>query len=161
MTYGNPSGEIATKLGLDSPTPEAEALVNAIYQELAPVSDPNSVQLQTAIPRLYITLDTMKTLWLDVAIGLGFAIAGTPSPQSLVSVFTKALLALKLLNDDESELVHVILYLSKGKAYVTPLPEEILRVSYTDATLSIDDLMERLVKRGIAVRNNDAIKLVH
>lgn len=150
---------IAEKMGLNHPTPEAAKLLAAFYEQMME-TDSYLMHMQTIVPQVYITIDTLKDLWLDALIGLGFYVGTGGSPESLTVAFVRAVKAFKLLSDDESELIHVILYLSKGLAYTVPVSEELVRASYIDATVSIDDLLDRLVKRGITVQTEGTVQLI-
>jgi len=152
---------IANKLGLDSPTPETTQILTGLFREhMARSTTGTELRYQTLVPNLYITVETFKKMWMDAAIGIGFYIATNGSVESIAIAFTRAIAALKFLSDDESELVHVILHLSRGHAYETPVSETTIRASYQDATLSLDDVLDKLVKRGVAVRDDGYVRLI-
>lgn len=151
---------VADMLGLDHPTDEAADYLRVVFRQNMADRNGQEWRYQTIHPRVFVSVQEFKRLWLDAVIAIGFLVASSGSAQSFTVLVGRALQTFKLLSEDESELVHVILHLSQGHAYVTPLSEDVLRKSYTNATISIDELLERIVKRGIATRNNGSIKLV-
>lgn len=157
------ANEMADNLGLDHPTPLGAELANRICRQF--MSEQLSGQEQrgmTRVPRLYLETGKLKSLWIDAAIGLSYlsATGGESGFESLTNVFAKALTAFKLLSEDEAEAVHLILYVSKGHAYTTPVPEAFIRASYTEATVSIDHILASLEKKHVLKRASDSVTLV-
>ena len=158
------ANQMSDELGLDHPTAVAADLVKRIYrQHLAEQISGEEKRGRTKIPRVYIDIGQLRRLWIDAAVGLGFVV-GTGAQSgidTLVAAFAKALTAFKLLSEDEEEVVHNILYLSKGHAYSTPVAEALIRTTYTDATVSIDDILNSLAKKGVIRRTDDSLILVY
>lgn len=157
------ANEMADNLGLDHPTPLGAELAKRTYRQF--MSEQLSGQDQrgmTRVPRFYLDTGKLKSLWIDAVIGLSYlsTTGGGSGFESLTNVFAKALTAFKLLSEDEAEAVHVILYVSRGHAYTTPVPEANIRASYIDATVSIDDILASLEQKGVLKRASDSVALV-
>lgn len=110
---------------------------------------------------IYVNVGKLKSMWIDAAIAMGVTLAtGGSALPGVLTVIARAVASLRVLSEDEAELVHVIIALANGHAYSRPVPEDELRAAYRDATVSLDDLVEALVERGFAKRRGDGVQLV-
>lgn len=110
---------------------------------------------------VYVNVGKLKSMWVDASIALGVTLLtlGNPLPVVLTLV-ARAVVSLQVLDEDEAELVHVILRMSEGTAYERPLDEARVRGAYHEATVSIDDLIDRLIARGVVTRHPRGLQLV-
>lgn len=110
--------------------------------------------------RVFINLGTFKDLWIDAAIAIAAAMTtDTSGASAAIRAAVKSVQALRLLSEDEAEVVHVLLSLSGKSAYSEPFSEDVLRRSFVDATYSISDLLDSLEKKKIIVREPAGIRL--
>jgi hypothetical protein len=155
----------ARLMGLDAPSPEvAELMMFTFRQEMAKRmirSGAIEYRGQAFNTPLNINIDTLKSLWMDVVVGVGFAVGsgGSSGGDTLALAVVKALGAVRWLSEDEAEVVHVILFNSKGHAYHQPISESSLRASYVDASVDLDALLASLEKKKILTRAAGEIQL--
>ena len=160
--------ELARILELDPPPSDQAWLIGAfIHLSNYGDDDHQDSDLYVShykIPKvpLNVSITNLRKLWVDVAVGIGWAIAtgGQGGFETVSLVVAHALTLVRSLSEDESELVHVILHISRGHAYHASISEKDLHQAYEDATLDLDHLVQGLEKKGVLTRTDGRVQLI-
>lgn len=169
------AGALRTALGFDPVAPEAFArLLDAVTE--APHSD-EYVKVRTEFPRLprglsgylvprtriFFNIRRCKEFWGDAMVALAtYLITQSTQAAFIAATIRKTYDNLALLSEDEAEVVHVLIGLSRGDPYVIGVSEEALKSAYTDATVSINSLLDALERKNVIERRREGmLTLVH
>jgi hypothetical protein len=107
--------------------------------------------------RVYVDFAKLKNVWVNAAIALAVAlVTGGSGAAALMVRVISGLRRIEFLSDDEAEVVHVLLGYPDQNPY---LPLERLQESYSDASIDIDQLRDKLAQRGVIEISELGIRL--
>jgi hypothetical protein len=159
---------LATQLGFGRITPEAASRILETITQM-PYSDryvkiriefpelpPGNIGYMVPRTRIFFNLRRCKEFWGDAMVALATYLF-TQSPQAafIAATIRKVYDNLVLLSEDEAEVIHVLIGLARGDPYGIPVPEEALRSAHTDATVSINDLLDSLERKNVLERRRE------
>lgn len=114
------------------------------------VWDDPGVYVQIRRSRLYFNVSKAKKVRADwVVLLIAYLASGNLGLASILSAANKLRENLAILTEDEVEVLGVIRGLAHGNPYATPVSEQAVREAYRDATISIDQLLDSLERRGV------------
>jgi hypothetical protein len=154
------AARISDVLSLLGEMPNAEGYIEA--RTVFPEPDPGTLSYMVPRTRFFFNVSKSRQLWGDAAVAAALYVMTADTILTFaVASIRKIVDNLILLSDDEAEVVHGIIHLSKGMPYDHGVEEAKLLASWTDATVSISGLLDSLEGKGvIAGRRTDRIVLV-
>lgn len=167
------AGALRTALGFNPIAPEAFArLLDAVTE--APHCD-EYVKVRTEYPRLpsglsgyliprtriFFNIRKCKEFWGDAMVALATYLI-TQSTQACLHCCDNQedVRQSRPVSEEEAEVVHVLIGLSRGDPYAIPVSEEALKSAYTDATVSINRLLDALERKHVLERRREGMLLL-
>jgi hypothetical protein len=167
------AGALPSELGFDQVAPEAAGrLLEAVTT--APHSD-QYIRVETELPRLpravsgqmvprtriFFNVSKCKEFWGDAMVALAaYLVTQSTQVAFVAATIRKVYDNLVLLSEDEAEVVHVLIGLSRGSPYVIPVSEEALRRAYTGASVSINALLDALESKQVLERRREGMLIL-
>jgi len=135
-------------LALLRQAPESSTYLDVRFEHQALPSG----QLGYIVPRtrIFFNVGRCKEFWGDAMVALAVFSMTHSTPAAFFAATARKLYDnLTLLSAEEAEVVHVLVALSGGRPYSTPVAESRLQAAYVDATVSLDELLDSLEKKDV------------
>jgi len=102
--------------------------------------------------RFWVDVTGLRRVRDDIAwAGVVDALTLSLTVSAVATVVRQIAERVQVLTEDEAELVTIIISLSKGDPYRRPVDESEIRAAYQDALVSVDDLLQALVDKGVVI----------
>lgn len=127
-----------------------------------PRLDPGEMGLLFARTRIFFNVERSKQLWGDAMVALAVLALTQSAPIAFFVTSARKLYDnLRVLTEDEAEVVRDIVVLAYGDPYRTPIKEDSLRSRFAGTSVPLDDILDGLERKGVLAKHRgDRLSLV-
>lgn len=118
--------------------------------------DPGSMGLVVGRTRIFFNVERSKQLWGDAMVAAAVYAMTQSAPSAFFAASARKLYDnLRLLTDEEADVIREMFALSHGDPYRTPVAETMLTSRFHGTLVPIDDVLDRLIDKGVVAERRD------